>query len=219
MPLLFVRFPSKFSDMKRLIALALFAGAVFAQTVTLTPTGPATTYPGQTVTLTVTMTGSSGQSVAGVQWTAGYPVGFTGGSPTVSSADGILGDSAQCGPLACVVVGSTISMADGPLATIPVTVGNSVAPGNFTIPLTGIIGATGGGLNVPGMTAGPPYSLKVLSTCDLNADGNVNVQDVQIVISAVIGSGTCPASITGGCTLITILQEIIAANGGACKVP
>lgn len=207
--------------MKRLLLLLLLIPFLLsAQTTTITPTGPATAYPGQSVTATVTMTGSTGQSIAGVQWTFGLPAGLTLGTGAVSAANGTLGDGLQCGPtFICVVVGSTITMSDGALATVPINIGASVAPGTLSIPLTGLFAATGTGLNVNGMTAGTPYTLKVLSTCDLNADGLVNIQDIQIAISAVIGTGTCPTSITGGCSLITIVDEIIAANGGACKVP
>lgn len=61
------------------------------------------------------------------------------------------------------------------------------------------------------------YTLKILSKCDVNGDGTVNVADVQLVISALLTGGLCPLS-GASCTLSSIVKVIIAVSGGACSL-
>lgn len=194
---------------------ALFALIAHAQP-TITATGPASVTAGQTATLTVSLSGSAGQNIAGVQWSQGLAPGLTLGTPVASAPIVALGDAAYCGAAICLVVGSLAVMADGALATVPILVSATAVPGLTPLPLTGLLAATPAGLNVPGVVSGAPYSLRVLSRCDLNGDGTVNVVDVMVAVNAVLGVGSCPVS--GGCSLETILYVISAAAGNACKV-
>ena len=200
-----------------LLVLALVFG-LSAQTTTLTPTGPATATAGNSVTMTVSMTGSSGQSIAALQWSTTLPAGFTFGTPVL--ATGVpSGNVAYEGGAAntIIVAGSTTAMVDGTVLTVPVNIASTAATGTMSIPLTGIFAATTGGLFVNEMTAGAPYALKVFSPCDINQDGSVNVLDVQLVVAAILGTGTC--SVPGGCNIVTVQDVVIAALGGSCKVP
>jgi hypothetical protein len=202
-----------------LLILAVVFG-LSAQTTTLTPTGPATATAGNSVTMTVAMTGSTGQSIAALQWSLTLPAGFTVGTPVLAS--GVpAGDVAYFGGAqnTFIVAGSTTAMTDGTVLTVPITIASTAATGALTIPITAgsIFAATTGGLNVNGMTAGTPYALKVFSPCDLNQDGSVNVLDVQLVVAAILGTGTC--SVPGGCNIVTVQDVVIAALGGSCKVP
>ena len=202
-----------------LLILALVFG-LSAQTTTLTPTGPVTATAGNSVTMTVSMTGSSGQSIAALQWSTTLPAGFTFGTPVL--ATGIpSGVAAYEGGAAntIIVAGSTTAMVDGAVLTVPITIASTAATGAMTIPITAgsVFAATTGGLNVNGMTPGTPYSLTVFSPCDLNQDGKVNVVDVQQVVAAILGTGTC--TVPGGCNIVTVQDVVIAALGGSCKVP
>ena len=202
-----------------LLILALVFGLP-AQTTTITPTGPVTASAGNSVTMTVSMTGSSGQSIAALQWSTTLPAGFTFGTPVL--ATGIpSGNVAYEGGAAntIIVAGSTTAMVDGAVLTVPITIASTAATGALTIPITAgsIFAATTGGLNVNGMTPGTPYALTVFSPCDLNQDGKVNVLDIQLVVAAILGTGTC--TVPGGCNIVTVQDVVIAALGGSCKVP
>lgn len=82
--------------------------------------------------------------------------------------------------------------------------------------LSGLLGAsTTAGAVI--LSTGTPYTLKILSKCDVNGDGTVNVADVQLVISALLTGGLCPLS-GASCTLSSIVKVIIAVSGGACSL-
>ena len=203
--------------MHKLLTL-LLAVALYGQTTTVTLTGPPTVPAGGSATVTVSMSGSSGQSVTALQWSLTLPSGVTMGAPTAASAWSTAGDAATCNPAngTCIIAGSQSVMADGVVATIPLTFG---AAGSDPIPLGSLFAAAvigGAGVNVNGMTPGPLYSIKVLSRCDVNSDGIVNAADIQLVINAALGLGACPLSGTA-CNLVAVVNEVIAANGGACK--
>ena len=193
--------------------------ALVAATVqpTISVAGPASVYPGA-ASLTIAVSGSAGNNLAGLQFTITLPTGMTLGTPVVSPAWAANGFSIYCGTAVCVIINVTTitpTVADGTMATIPVNVAATVAPGSASISLTGTLGATGAGLNVT-TSAGPAMSMKVLSFCDINGDGVVNLADVTIVIDAIIGTGTCP--LTAGCSLQTVLAVVQNSLGGACTL-
>jgi hypothetical protein len=201
-------------------ALAVIAAGLHAQTVTIT--GPASVTAGNSATLTATLAGSSGTGMGDLQWSFSLPAGVTLGSPTVSATYGTAGFTPYCGTATCLMMDLTALtvMTDGALLTIPVNIAGTVTPGNLTIPLTGIFAATTTGLNINGLASGTAYTIKVYSPCDLNQDGAVNSADVQLVVSAIVSGASCPiTAANGGCTVVTAIDEVIAALGGACKIP
>ena len=65
------------------------------------------------------------------------------------------------------------------------------------------------------VSAGPAYTLKILSRCDVNSDGSINLTDVQLAINALLNKTACP--IAGNtCTPAVVVSIIAAALGGAC---
>jgi len=56
------------------------------------------------------------------------------------------------------------------------------------------------------------------NACDLNADGTVNVIDVQISVNMALGTTPCTANIdgTGVCNVVVVQRVINAALGGTC---
>ena len=206
---------------KRLLLFSLLLPlTLLGQTTTITPSGPSSVTAGNPVTLSIGMTGSNGQNIAALQFSLTLPAGFTIGTPVLAS--GIpAGNVAYEGGTGntFIVAGSTTAMTDGAVLTVPITIASTAATGALTIPITAgsVFAATTGGLNVNGMTPGTPYSLTVFSPCDLNQDGKVNVVDVQQVVAAILGTGTC--TVPGGCNIVTVQDVVIAALGGSCKVP
>lgn len=204
--------------MKLFAILAALVLPLFGQSPAVTLTGPSTVTAGGTVTATITLTGSTGQNVAALQWTLGLTSGVSLGTPTAASAWSTAGDFVTCNPAngTCVEVGSQTAMGDGVTASLPLTFSATLAPGTVTIPLSGLFGASTAGTSVNGITSGPAFSIKVLSRCDLNQDGAVNLADVQLMVNDLLGISACPVGLT--CSLVGAEQIVIAANGGACKL-
>jgi hypothetical protein len=64
-------------------------------------------------------------------------------------------------------------------------------------------------------------SVGALSSCDLNNDGAVNILDVNLIVSMVLGQAACSANINGAavCTVVTVQRVVNAAlPGGTCVV-
>jgi hypothetical protein len=64
-------------------------------------------------------------------------------------------------------------------------------------------------------------SAKAPSSCDLNSDGGVNVQDVQLGINQALGKITCTSADlqqNGQCYVVDVQRLINAALGGACVI-
>jgi hypothetical protein len=175
--------------------------------------------------MTVSVSGTGTSNLSAAQFTLALPSGVSAGTPTITPTLGSANYQFGCGPssLICLIapIGAFSPLADGTLATIPLTFSSTVPLGNQSITLNSIFTADKNGMSINGTIAGSPYVVKVVpSPCDLNGDGTINVVDVQIAFSAVIGTGACPISLAnGGCTAGTVVQEVLAALGGACKVP
>ena len=212
---------------------ALVSAAALASAQTLTYTGPANVPLGSSATLTLSIAGSAGQNVSGLQWTTTLPAGvILAPLPIVPPALAALGYTAQCGPTAiCIMVDvppATVPPAppavitpltDGPVVTVsayfPVTMG----PAAVSFPITGIVAGAGTGGQDLSVTAGPVFTITTRSPCDVNNDGLVNIADVKAVLAGVDGTGVCPITVpNGGCTQLQVLAVVIAAAGGACTI-
>jgi hypothetical protein len=209
------------SHMKKLLSFLLLPFCLQAQLL-LTLTGPATITQGNSGTLTLTMSGSSGQNVAALEWGFTLPAGFTVGSPTLSAAFTAAGLAASCNTAdtLCIAIdtAATPTLADGVVATIPFTVSSSAALGATTLPLANLFGANTAGESV-NPASGTAYSVKVLSPCDVLGLGTVTVADAQAVISGALGTASCPLTAAqGGCTIVTAEDVVLAILGGACKI-
>jgi hypothetical protein len=210
----------------KLAAILLLAVRLFAQPV-LTLTGPATVASGQSATLTVSLSGTSGQNLAAVQWTITAPASLTWSTPTISAGAAALGKGVYCNPTSgvCVALGATNAtppvlsatpFTDGAVASLPATF--SMAPGTVSLPLSSLLGASTAAAAVS-VGSGAVFTLTVTpSHCDYNGDGKVDVNDALAVISAVIGQTTCSASFAAGCSLHSLQAIVVAALGGACSL-
>jgi len=59
------------------------------------------------------------------------------------------------------------------------------------------------------------------SSCDLNGDGVVNIQDIQLAINQVIGTLPCTTADlqqNGACNVIDVQRIINAAQGKGCVI-
>jgi hypothetical protein len=53
------------------------------------------------------------------------------------------------------------------------------------------------------------------SACDLNGDGVVNSQDIQLAIEMVLGNISCTVAV---CNVVMVQNVINAADGGSCLI-
>jgi hypothetical protein len=196
-----------------------------AQGLTLTATGPASVTAGSTATLNVTLSGTSGLSVTGVQWSYILPTGINLGTSVISLTDAGLGKGLYCGQSVCLAVGfiaatnaaSNAPFTDGLVATVSVAIPANAGLGATPLPLSGLFAANTSGTAIP-IVSGATYSLTILpGRCDVNADGKIDGSDVGAMIG-MIPWGRNACTVTGGCTVSTLVSVIVAALGGSCSL-
>lgn len=200
----------------KMIALVLFAGCAYAQTVTAT--APATR-PGGTATVTVSLAGSPGAAfqfflsqITGVVYTAAPGPSLPAGK-TLTCAPSPAPLPALYG---CVVAGGVGVLGDGAVAIITFP---APAAGVYPLSLSLQLGASAAG-DAIAVAAGPTLSLTVSSTCDVNGDGRVDSADVALAIQGAITrliSAAVDLSGDGVVNVVDVQRVVVAANGGACR--
>lgn len=202
----------------KLLLLLLSSIALLAQQPTLTATAPASVVAGAALPVTVTLSSSGTSNLAAAQNNFTIPSGYTISLPTTTVA----GAEAVCNNNLCAFVqfnpttnvASNNPLVDGPLYSVQLQVPKTAAPGTVSVPLVGLIGASSVGFNVA-MTAGTPLSFKVLSRCDINGDGVLTAADAQAMVQEVLNAAQCGANT---CTVVNIIQVIVAVLGGTCQL-
>ncbi|MBZ5634640.1 MAG: hypothetical protein LAO55_16075 [Acidobacteriia bacterium] len=99
-------------------------------------------------------------------------------------------------------------------ADSPLLAGHSWTDPNSTLMIS-VVSATSAGLIVTVTTTA------AVSPCDLNADGVVNVVDVQLSANKALGSSACGNGDLDGngvCNVVDLQRLVIAALGGTCHV-
>lgn len=214
---------------KLLLTLTLLAGTVFGQTTaTLSNTGASSVYPGATVNLNLNLVGSSGQNIAGLQFThsnnllSGATLTLGVGPASTTATKGLY--CTTVAPVVCLLTGdvsgvlSNLTYSDGVVETIQFVVPASTPVGVQSLSLTNLVAASLTGSSVP-FTFPTPLSLTVLSFCDLNGDGVTNAADVLMAVNESLGNQTCADTLgnSGGCNAVFVERIVTAATGGACK--
>jgi hypothetical protein len=177
------------------LAAALFASALPAQTLTLT--GPAMARPGSTVAVNVTLAAPP-VSLAATQWSVTLPAGYVA-TAVAGAASTTAAKTLYCNPLStlCLTVGINTNLyAAGVVATYSLVVPATAAPGPVTIPLSGVVGATLDG-SAAVLNAGTAYTFNVLTRTDLNGDGKVDILDLQLMIQEILTGSPTTRMVTG----------------------
>jgi hypothetical protein len=203
------------------LTLLLIPALISAQTLTLT--GPVSASPGSTVTLTLSLAGSAGQAVSGLQWTATPAASSTFTGTAAGAASTAASKALYCGATnaTCVTIGlsstnvvSNAIYSDGIVATFQLAIPGNAPGGSLAVPLSGLFGVSSTGLNVATLS-GTPYAILVVNRCDVNSDGVVNGTDVRAVIDGITGRGACPLS---ACNLQAAIAVLLASMGQACTL-
>jgi len=86
---------------------------------------------------------------------------------------------------------------------------------------TGVANLKASNFSVKAYVSGSGTGTPVTASCDLNGDGKVNVQDVQLAIAQVLGYAPCGSADlrnTGTCDVVDVQRVIMAALGAACQL-
>jgi hypothetical protein len=211
----------------RTLLLILSTALVLPAQPTISVSVPASISAGAAGSITISASKTSGSGLTSVGFTITLPASVTfAGAPTSNqSSTGIFGQCAAA-TTTCFVGGfdqvhGTVNLnaiADGALLTIPIQVAATSPGGVVTVAIANLLGASGtlvaGGV-ADAVTAGPSASMTILSRCDTNSDGAVNVTDVEAAISAFINKTACP--IAGDTCAPAVITSVISASlGGAC---
>lgn len=206
--------------------LLVLAGCFAAGAQQLTISGPnGAVRAGATVTLTVTLTGSSGQNIAALQGSVANPGGTV--TCTAGAAAIAAGKTVACGTVGNAVVFLVYGLnqnvlADGVVAQLQVALPLTAAAGNISEGLTGTLGASPAGGAVA-ITAGSPFGLSAVNACSITGDNPTSLADVLAMI-AQIYAGTALQNgldLNGdGAVDIIDVQRVAnaAAPAGTCKV-
>jgi hypothetical protein len=192
-----------------LVIFALIGLASAQSTVTLT--GPATARAGETVALTVNLTGSSAAGPAAMQFTFGVPSNWTLSAPSGSSR------FLNCGfpsSLICAVwAQSRDPHPNGKVMDVQLKLPDVVSPGNYSIALTAPVAAnTAVIVGSHSLAVGSPHSIRVLHKADVNGDGNLTLADALMITQQAVGLVSCTADQNGDgkCDAIDI-QIVVSA--------
>lgn len=219
--------------MKQITAALLLISAVLAPAQTLNPTlSVLAVPPGSTTTLSVVFTDSATPSnTVALEWGVSLPVGIQTG-PWTNTIGANAAQTLNCQGLLCLEYNQTVvtPIVNGPVASIPLTVGPNVTPGSYPITLTALLSAVTSGPLTDALSAvdssgnavsitSTPINLIVLSKYDLNSDGVVNSLDIQIALSQALKQTPCTNGDVDGngkCQIKDVQLVILASLG---KIP
>ncbi|HVX57257.1 MAG TPA: hypothetical protein VHA37_05990, partial [Candidatus Saccharimonadales bacterium] len=203
------------------IAIALFflsQGTLLGQAGTLNISS-GNTVPGGTVTLSVSLTGST-TSPAGLQWTIAYPASqvssiaeFAG--PAATAAGKSLYCSPGSGYINCLITGLNTSLIPpGIVATIQVTLAPTA--GTTTLAMGNSVGVdgTGSGLTVANGTSGI-ISVPTISslTCNPVSLSPSVVSSCTVSLSSTAPTGGASVTLGSNNALLTVPASVTVASG------
>lgn len=193
----------------------------------LSVSGPTTAQPGSTVTLSISLSGSSGSNIAGIQTNVGLPAGVTGSTETIGAASTAASKTVSCntpsssGQLICIISGQNQNVfSDGVIASLSAKLPST--PGSYTFTLTPIFASLAGvGVST---NAPSPFVVVVPSPCSVTGQATTSSSDVTTIINSV-EAGTAPASFDlngDGVVNIIDVQRVINSlpspqGTGVCK--
>ncbi len=181
----------------KILTLVLFAASLSAQPVITIGGPPGNIKAGATFQLTLNITGLAGTGDQSLQFSLSGISGFSI-TPSPGIAAAAAGKAVACASVApsynCVVEGGISLMTDGQIAVLTVTLPSMTPPGTTSIAMSNLLAAvttTTGSIVAGALTAGPPFPLSIINTCDLTGDGLVNSSDLVVMRGQVLGTSAC----------------------------
>ena len=192
--------------MKKLLLASFLSTCAFAQVNFSTSTTNLPIRPGQSATVTLSVSGTT--AVAGVQWQLSTPptgIGITYTTPLTSKNIDCLPTGVKC---VVAALNTTTIPAGSSVAIATITVAANVAPGNIPLTWSGFVAATPTASPATIGTTPPTLTIKVLKKSDLNGDGTTDLLDYAIAISQVLGTTACTTADLDGnnvCDVVDVL--------------
>lgn len=209
-----------------MMSISAYAQAPLALNIMSNVNPPVTVVQqGASLNLQIVLANSTGQNLAGLEWTESLiPSAITVsglGSASTGAQKNLFCNLSNL----CLLTGFTSSanpptnaaLADGVVVSMTLSVPNTTPTGPQTLSLSNLVAVSTAGVPLPITTT--PMQVTVTSACDLNNDGSVNGTDVSLMLSQVTGATACTNDLTGDgkCNVIDLERIIVAALGGACR--
>lgn len=206
--------------MRKLITTMLLLGAAgWGQaTLTLSLAGPTSFKASGTVVMNLTLTGSAGQNISGIQFTIPSPGGVAtvtaGPASTAASKTVTCAQSTAVGQsLTCIIIGLNNTMyADGIVGVVSVALPNPLVQGiTWTMPV--IVASTTG-------TAVTTASSAPANPCNITGSGTLGTNDVTASIGQALTQTACvDLNGDGTCNIYDVIRVVLAIQPqGVCKV-
>lgn len=198
-------------------SLGLLNGVLEAQSSLVLSSGTGT--PGATVPLNLTLTSTSGNLPAAIQWSLGYSTGVASLSVTPGAAVTAAGKSITCGTngagMVCIAVGNNANtIANGVVATVNVTLTANATSAAVTVTNTFAASAAGESITSSGTgaTVLVVQTITISSlTCSPNALNPAGSSTCAVSLSAPAGSGGVTVGV--GCNMPDVSVPAAVAIG------
>jgi Dockerin type I domain/Cohesin domain len=167
----------------------------------------------------ITIASVPGSEPAAVQFSLSYPSDVGGVSVSAGPAATAASKEIACNtanPMLCVIYGVNqnrvlgSSAAPGTLASVAFSVAKTAALSE-TVTLSGVVAADPSGNAIA--SAGSAGTITVFSVYDLNRDGKIDAQDLQIIINAILGQTAQDLNGDGKTDVLDLMVEALAALG------
>ncbi len=204
--------------MRILLCLVGCAYAVAAQNPVFTITGPATARAGASITLALSVTGST--TGTALQFALNVP---TGSLVTVTPGAAAPPKALNCGTAStfafCLLYGTDVGLLkDGAIAQYAIKLPTGLNAGPLAFPLSALQSSSPSGLSIAASSSGT-YSLNILAATDIDGNGVTNAVDVSLMAQQVIAAQSTPAACVndingdGKCDLLDVVLVLLKALG------
>jgi hypothetical protein len=208
----------------RLLILFASAHLLCGQALNIAIVGNGPVRAGNTIQISLSLTGSGGRNIAGLQESI---AASTGGTFSVANgpANIAAGKSATCNQVGalyiCLDAGlNATAYSDGIVHTYSLQIPANATSGQSSIVLSGLVAATAAGLGIPITGNSITFTLaSPISQCDLDGSGITDSADFDLALKEALGLAACSdLSGDGKCTVVDVVRVANAVLGGACKV-
>lgn len=212
--------------MKKLFLGLFFTAVMFAQSTTLSLTSTQTSLR-SAAAVTSQLTLANNTTVTSFQFTVTDPNDFNGLTVTIGAAASAASKQITCNTLTsntetCIVFGLNNNLiGNGVVATLQTNAVSNPSSTSETVSISNIVASTStASLAVTNTTSSLTFTM--LSNCDLNGDGSVNITDVTTEVNWVLGLATPPTGFTadlngdGKVNVLDVAIEVNAALNQTC---
>ena len=201
------------------VSLGLFSIHLHAQSSLVLSSGSGA--PGATVPLNLTLTSTSGNMPAAVQWSLGHSTGVASMSvvpgPSLTAASKGITCGTNVSGLICIAVGNNANaIADGVVATVNVTLAANATSAGITVGNS--MGASANGLNIAASGTGAIVQVvQTVTISSLSCIPSVLATSAStsctVTLSGAAPTGGTAVSLSGGSPNVSVPASVTVASG------